>query len=71
MRMPRGDDRRVINLKLTDEGNKLAEQLPTLYGAVLNRHFIDFTADEVETLKTLLRKLLATEVVDGNKQDAK
>jgi DNA-binding MarR family transcriptional regulator len=71
MRMPRGDDRRVINLKLTDEGNKLAGQLPTLYGAVLNRHFIDFSADEVETLKTLLRKLLATEVVDGNKQDAK
>lgn len=70
MRMPRGDDRRVINLKLTDEGQKLAEQLPTLYSAVLNRHFIDFSAEEVATLKTLLRKLLATEVADG-KQDQK
>jgi hypothetical protein len=38
---------------------------------VLNRHFVDFTADEVATLKTLLRKLLATEVVDGNKQEVK
>ena len=70
MRMPRGDDRRVINLKLTDEGNKLAAQVPALYAAVLNRHFVDFSAEEVATLKTLLRKLLVTEVADG-KQDAK
>lgn len=71
IRMPRGDDRRVINLKLSDEGNKLASQLPNLYGAVLSRNFSDFSAEEVATLKTLLRKMLATEVPGASGQDAK
>jgi DNA-binding MarR family transcriptional regulator len=62
MRMPRGDDRRVINLRLTEDGVALAGQLPNLYVAVLNRNFVDFSPEEVATLKTLLRKLLATDV---------
>lgn len=61
-RMPRGDDRRVINLRLTDDGQALADQLPAVYTQVLNRNFADFSADEVATLKVLLRKLLETEV---------
>lgn len=61
-RMPRGDDRRVINLRLTEDGLALAGQLPTVYTSVLNRNFVDFSAEEVGTLRVLLRKLLDTEV---------
>lgn len=57
-RMPRGDDRRVINLRLTEDGRKLAGQLPAQYVGVLNQNFAGFNAEEVATLKTLLRKLL-------------
>ncbi len=57
-RMPRGDDRRVINLRLTEVGVELADKLPDLYMGVLNQNFIEFSGDEVDTLKTLLRKLL-------------
>jgi DNA-binding MarR family transcriptional regulator len=60
-RMPRGDDRRVINLRLTEDGQALADQLPGVYTSVLNRNFVDFSVDEVSTLKILLRKLLDTE----------
>ncbi|CAL61165.1 putative transcription regulators (MarR family) [Herminiimonas arsenicoxydans] len=58
VRMPRGDDRRVIHLQLTEVGAELAARLPDLYMGVLSHHFADFTVDEVATLKTLLRKLL-------------
>lgn len=72
VRMPRGDDRRVINLKLSEEGTKLANQLPSLYGAVLSRNFVAFSAEEVAMLKTLLRKFLATEApADSDKQQEK
>jgi len=72
-RMPRGDDRRVINLRLTGPGRALADALPDRYVAVLKKNFAGFTADEVDTLRTLLRKLLdgsaAAEAAD--KQEGK
>jgi DNA-binding MarR family transcriptional regulator len=58
VRMPRGDDRRIINLQLTEEGRSLAGRLPACYTHVLNQNFAEFTPEEVTTLKTLLRKLL-------------
>jgi DNA-binding MarR family transcriptional regulator len=61
-RMPRGDDRRVIQLQVTESGQALAGQLPACYVGVLNQNFAEFSADEVTTLRTLLRKLLDTEV---------
>jgi DNA-binding MarR family transcriptional regulator len=61
-RMPRGDDRRVIQLQVTKSGQALAGQLPACYVGVLNQNFAEFSADEVTTLRTLLRKLLDTEV---------
>lgn len=66
-RMPRGDDRRVINLRLTEVGVELADKLPDLYVGVLNHSFAEFNGDEVETLKILLRKLLygAAPAADG------
>lgn len=64
VRKPRGDDRRVIDLHLTETGTALAEQLPTLYSVVLNQSFADFSAEEVTTLKSLLRKLLDSNAGD-------
>jgi len=57
-RVPCCNDRRVINLRLTQAGQALADELPNRYVGVLNRNFSEFSADEVCTLKTLLRKLL-------------
>jgi len=59
MRMPRGDDRRVINLRLTPAGRILAQQLPEIYRIVMNRNFAGFSSDEVSQLRSLLNKLLA------------
>jgi MarR family transcriptional regulator, multiple antibiotic resistance protein MarR len=58
VRMPRGDDRRVINLRLTPTGHMLAEKLPGLYAAAMNRSFTGFTVEEVAVLRRLLGKLL-------------
>jgi DNA-binding MarR family transcriptional regulator len=57
-RMPRGDDRRIVNLQLTESGRQLAARLPTHYTHVLNETFTEFSVEEVTTLKTLLRKFL-------------
>lgn len=62
-----GEDRRVSNLRLTPDGQKLANQLPDVFTSVLNRNFAAFTADEVANLKALLRKLLDTQVPEENK----
>ena len=56
--MPRGDDRRVINLRLTPTGHLLAEKMPGLYAASMNRSFQGFSAEEVALLRRLLGKLL-------------
>lgn len=68
IRTPSVSDRRVINLSLSQAGTQLAEQLQPLFGDILNRHFIDFSKEEVDTLKGLLRKLLETEVPAAAKE---
>lgn len=65
MRVRRDDDRRVIDLRLTPDGQHLAQQLPTVFAGVLCRNFAGFSADEVSLLKNLLRKFLAVAVTDG------
>jgi DNA-binding MarR family transcriptional regulator len=64
-RMPRGGDRRVIQLQVTESGQALAGQLPARYCGVLNKNFVDFSVEEVAALKTLLRKLLDTETASA------
>jgi DNA-binding MarR family transcriptional regulator len=59
VRMPRGDDRRVISLRLTPGGRILAEKLPVIYAAVMNRNFEGFSIEELGQFRTLLAKLLA------------
>ncbi len=54
------DDRRVQRLELTDEGRKAAAVVPYVIADVLNAHLADLTRAEVEQLRGLLERVLAT-----------
>jgi len=54
------DDRRVQQLELTEEGRKAAAIVPYVIADVLNAHLADLTRKEVEQLRALLRRVLAT-----------
>lgn len=64
-RTARSGDRRVIDLRLTDEGRRLGALLPGLYSGVLQRSFAEFSVDEISQLRRLLTKF-----VDSNKSCA-
>ncbi|MES2537792.1 MAG: MarR family transcriptional regulator [Pseudomonadota bacterium] len=66
MRLPRGEDRRVINLRLTPDGQVLAETLPPIYVEVLNRSFAGFSSEELEVLRGLLRRFLHNDTAADN-----
>lgn len=53
------EDRRVVNLKLTKEGEAIAARLPEIVPVVLNRRLKKFTKTEFEELRRLLNKFLA------------
>jgi DNA-binding MarR family transcriptional regulator len=65
-RVRKSDDRRVIDLVLTPDGRELGQRLPAVYAAVINRSFAGFSADELATLRSLLRKSLACESNPGD-----
>ena len=52
------DDRRVVNIELTDEGRLAAAGIPTVLCRVQNAHLAGFTDQEFETLKGFLRRIL-------------
>ena len=51
-------DRRVVNILLTPDGEQAADRVPPALAAVLNAHQAGFTKEEWETLKHLLRRML-------------
>ncbi len=53
------EDRRVIHLELTAEGEAVAQRIPPLMCEVQNAHLRGFGKDELEALKGLLRRVLA------------
>jgi DNA-binding MarR family transcriptional regulator len=53
------EDRRVVWLELTTAGRKLAETLTSVVVDVLNQHLKGFSVDELDTLKSFLRRMLA------------
>ncbi len=53
------EDRRIVQLSLTEAGQKLYPQLPPIAVKVLNRHLRGFSRDELETMKSFLRRMLA------------
>lgn len=54
------DDRRVVNLELTEAGQVAAREIPVVLSRVQNAHLAGFSADEWQTLKGYLRRILET-----------
>lgn len=52
-------DRRVVNIELTAEGEQAADKVPGAIAEVLNGYLRGFSRAEWETLKELLRRMLA------------
>jgi DNA-binding MarR family transcriptional regulator len=59
MRVRSTQDRRKIHIHLTERGRALREQLLGYAAHVINGATADFTPDELESLRALLRKLRA------------
>jgi DNA-binding MarR family transcriptional regulator len=53
------EDRRVVNLVLTEEGERIAELVPAVLAEVFNAHLAGFTKAEWTTLVSLLQRLVA------------
>jgi DNA-binding MarR family transcriptional regulator len=52
------EDRRVVNLRLTPEGQGVAEKVPAVMAEVLNAHLAGFTHEEWQQLTGLLRRMV-------------
>ena len=52
------DDRRVVNLELTPEGEAAADKVPTELSQVLNEHLAGFSKTEWTQLKGFLRRMI-------------
>lgn len=65
-RVRRTDDRRVVDLRLTTDGQALAAELPPIYSAVLNKGFAKFSVEEIDQLRGLLRKFLGCDAPPVN-----
>ena len=52
------DDRRVVNIALTPEGERAADLVPVALAEVLNLHLAGFTKAEWQTLKNSLQRML-------------
>lgn len=54
------EDRRVVNLELTQEGREAAKAIPSVLSNIQNECLAGFTAQEWQTLKGYLRRILDT-----------
>ncbi len=54
------DDRRVVNLELTDAGRVAAQEIPGILCTVQNSLLAGFSLEEFQTLKSYLRRMLDT-----------
>lgn len=54
------DDRRVVNLELTDAGRAAAEKIPAILCRIQNGLLAGFSVQEWQVLKTYLRRILET-----------
>lgn len=71
------DDRRVVNLELTAAGQAAAKEIPEVLCSLQNAHLAGFSAEEWQTLKGFLRRILniaqtlqAGQSAAGNEPDA-
>ena len=56
------EDRRVVNIELTEEGIATAKQIPAVLCRVQNEHLRGFTDQEWQLLKGMLRRVLETAI---------
>jgi len=61
-------DRRVVNLELTAEGRKIAQQVPEIIVGLANETLRGFSRDEFERFTDLLTRALANAraIIDGD-----
>lgn len=59
VRQRRDDDRRVVDLSLTEEGHALVSRLPEAFSNVLRQHFRNFSAEEIDILRRMLQRVIA------------
>lgn len=53
------EDRRVVHIALTPEGEDITRQVPVVLSEVLNEHLSDFSKPEWAQLKDLLNRMIA------------
>jgi DNA-binding MarR family transcriptional regulator len=51
-------DRRVVNIELTAAGSNAASDIPEILSGVQNAHLAGFSAEEFQTLRQYLRRIL-------------
>lgn len=54
------DDRRVVNLELTEAGRSAAKEIPVILCKLQNALLAGFSVDEWQVLKSYLRRMLET-----------
>lgn len=54
------EDRRVVNLELTEEGRATAKKIPAALCRVQNAHLRGFSEDEWKLLKTMMKRIYQT-----------
>ena len=59
-RVRSSEDRRVVNLELTDAGRIAAQNIPDILCRVQNAHLAGFSVEEWQVLKGFLRRILDT-----------
>ena len=59
-RVRSSDDRRVVNIELTDAGRAAAKEIPQILCRVQNAHLAGFSVEEWQVLKGYLRRILDT-----------
>ena len=53
------DDRRVVRIELTPEGELAAQEVPIVLSEVLNEHLAGFSKTEWSQLKDMLKRMVA------------
>ncbi|MDI1273268.1 MarR family transcriptional regulator [Polaromonas sp.] len=59
-RVRSSEDRRVVNLELTQEGSEAAKAIPAVLSTIQNECLAGFSKEEWESLKGYLRRILDT-----------
>lgn len=59
-RIRSSEDRRVVNLELTEAGRAAAKEIPAILSRIQNAHLAGFSVEEWQILKGYLRRILET-----------